>query len=195
MTLVAIDFETANEQRSSPCAVGLAWFEGGQLVNAEHYMIRPPEMRFSAFNTAIHGISAGDVMDAPEFPELFETLIPLLQGARLVAHNAAFDMSVIRATCDRYAMAYPETEYLCTLKAARIAWPDFASHKLDVLCRAFTIALKHHDAGSDAIACGHLGQRIAAETGAADFAEASSALGISNGVLRRDSYQPCSLRR
>ena len=29
---IAIDFETANEERGSACSVGLAWIEQGEIV-------------------------------------------------------------------------------------------------------------------------------------------------------------------
>ena len=32
MKVIALDFETANEQRSSPCSIGLAWIEDGQVA-------------------------------------------------------------------------------------------------------------------------------------------------------------------
>ena len=66
MKTIAIDFETANEQRSSACSVGLAWIEDGQVVRVEERFIRPKTMRFSSFNIAIHGIRPEHVEDAGE---------------------------------------------------------------------------------------------------------------------------------
>jgi len=50
---IAIDFETANEQRGSACSVGLAWIEDGQVTRVEERLIRPRDMRFSGMNIAI----------------------------------------------------------------------------------------------------------------------------------------------
>ena len=58
MNFVAIDFETANEQRASPCSIGVVVIQDGECVERFSRLIRPPECRFNAFNTAIHGISA-----------------------------------------------------------------------------------------------------------------------------------------
>ena len=69
MKLVAVDFETANEKRASPCAAGLAWIENNRVVDVEEHLIRPPGMRFRGFNISIHGIRPEDVEDAPEFPD------------------------------------------------------------------------------------------------------------------------------
>ena len=37
MTVLALDFETANERRDSACAVGLAWIAGGRVVRRESH--------------------------------------------------------------------------------------------------------------------------------------------------------------
>ena len=193
--LIAIDFETANEQRASPCAVGLSYIENGAVTQTEAFLIRPPEMRFSRFNIAVHGITPQDVADAPEWPELLEGLAPKLDGAALIAHNASFDMSVLRATCAWYGLDCPEIAYLCTVKGAQSAWRHIGSARLNVLCEHFGIALKHHDAGSDAEACARLAILLAEHAGEADYLAAAPKLGISVGALRRDGYAPCSLKR
>ena len=56
--VVALDFETANEERGSACAVGLAWIDGLRVVRVEERLIRPEPFRFSPFNTQVHGIAA-----------------------------------------------------------------------------------------------------------------------------------------
>ena len=61
MHAVAIDFETANEQRASPCSIGLAWINDGVIAAVEHHYIRPPGMRFASFNIAFHGIGPEQV--------------------------------------------------------------------------------------------------------------------------------------
>lgn len=193
--LVAIDFETANEQRASPCAVGLSYIEDGEVTQTEAFLIRPPEMRFSRFNIAVHGITPEDVRDAPEWPELLEGLAPKLEGAALIAHNAGFDMSVLRNTCAWYGLDCLEAAYLCTVKGAQSAWSHIGSAKLNVLCDHFGIALKHHDAGSDAEACARLAILLAEHAGEVDYLAAAPKLGLSVGALRRDGYAPCSLRR
>ena len=192
MRLVAIDFETANEQRGSPCAIGIAWIENGEIVGVEEQLIRPPEMRFNPVNINIHGIRPEDVESAPEFPEVLERLAERLNGCVAIAHNAAFDMSVVRASCDAYGIAYPAFEYLCTMKAAQVAWPELGTAKLNHLCTHFGIELEHHKAGSDAYGCGMLSFQVAHAAECGDFVEASSKLGLSRGRLGGSTYRPCS---
>ncbi|MFM2044366.1 MAG: hypothetical protein RLY86_2942, partial [Pseudomonadota bacterium] len=72
--LVAIDFETANEQRASACAIGVSRVEGGRVVWTREVLIRPPELRFTPFTIAVHGIRPEHVAHAPEFPEVWAAL-------------------------------------------------------------------------------------------------------------------------
>ena len=192
MKLAAIDFETANEHRGSPCSVGVAWIEDGRIIDVEHRYIRPPEMRFNGFNIGIHGIRPETVEDAPEFPELWEEFADRLQGNVVLAHNASFDMSVIRATCEIYNMPFPQFSYLCTMKGAQRNWPQIGSAKLNRVCEFLGIDLIHHDAAEDARACAEVSIRIAESKEVPSFFEAAPLLQISPGLLDQTGYRPCS---
>ncbi|ALX48814.1 3'-5' exonuclease [Lentibacillus amyloliquefaciens] len=154
MQFVSIDFETANEKRSSPCAIGIAVVDGGQIVD-EYYSLINPMTHFSPFNQRIHGITEDDTADAPTFAELWETLESYLSNKLVVAHNASFDMSVIRHTLDQFNLTYPEMDYLCTANISRRVWPELANHKLNTVASHHGIQFKHHHALEDA--------RVAAE--------------------------------
>src|SRR5258708_29940155 len=108
MEFVAIDFETANEMRCSPCAFAAAIVSNGELIAKHSWLIRPKELRFDPYNTWIHGITEDDVADAPEFNELWdETFRPILEcGSVVIAHNASFDMSVLRHTLLEYGIPF-----------------------------------------------------------------------------------------
>ena len=192
MKLAAIDFETANEQRGSPCSIGVAWIENGRIVDVEHHYIRPPEMRFNGINIGIHGIHPEMVEDQPEFPKVLDALAERLQENVVLAHNASFDMSVIRATCEIYNLPCPRFKYLCTMKGAQQSWPEIGSAKLNRVCEYLGIDLIHHDAAEDARACAEVSIKIAELKRVANFYEAAPMLQISPGVLGRNGYQPCS---
>jgi DNA polymerase-3 subunit epsilon len=192
MRAVAIDFETANEQRASPCSIGLAWINDGAIESVEHHYIRPPGMRFASFNIAFHGIGPDHVRNAEEFPAVLAKLAPRLSGRTVLAHNAAFDMSVVRNTCDVYGLPYPEFDYLCTVKLARQSWPELTSGKLNDVCAHLGIQFKHHDAGEDAYACAALTLEAMKVTGATCFNTLSALTNVTLGRLNSDSYWPCS---
>ncbi len=151
MNFVAIDFETANNARDSACSVGLVRVVGGVIVETAMRMIQPPTREF--LYTYIHGLAWKDVAAAPSFGALWPTLAPMLEGAEfLAAHNAPFDKGVLAACCARYGLAPPVLPFQCTVKMARRAWNLYPT-KLSNVCEALGIALNHHEALSDAMAC------------------------------------------
>lgn len=192
MTIIAIDFETANEQRASACSVGLAWIEGDKVARVEERLIRPKEMRFSGFNIGIHGIHPEDVEDAPEFPDVMEEFAADFAGAVMIAHNAAFDMSVWRASADMYGLCYPAFDYLCTVKMARRVWPDLPSYKLNELGRHLCISFNHHNAADDARVCGEVALAAATDIGASSIDAVPKMIGMVPGKMFAGGYQPCS---
>ncbi|UJW74120.1 3'-5' exonuclease [Rhizobium sp. SL42] len=195
MKTIAIDFETANEERGSACSVGLAWIEEGRIVRVEERLIRPRSMRFSPFNVAIHGIRAEHVEDASAFPEVMDEFADDFAGATMIAHNAAFDFSVWRASLDDYRMAYPTFSYLCSVKMAQRVWPHLPSHKLNILAEHLGMRFVHHNAAEDAVVCAQASIVMAEEMGAARILDLAAMIGLTPGRLHATGYQACSVRK
>lgn len=193
MNLIALDFETANSLPGSACSFGVAVFRDGVLRQCAERLILPHESRrfIPPFYTSIHGIRMEDVADAPEFPYYAETLFSILESGLVLAHNAAFDMGVLRALCELYHLPRPDIRYLCTCKAARRFWPDSENYKLDTLCRRIGHAFQHHDAREDAAAAGLVYLSMFRESGCATYDEFSDSLGIRPGMLGKDMDSPC----
>jgi DNA polymerase-3 subunit epsilon len=156
MAVLAIDFETANENRSSPCALGLSWIERGEIVRREYRLIRPKQMRFGFFEARVHGLSSSDVEDAPEFPDVISEFLPDIQGGLLLAHNARFDVDVLCATLASYRITIPHFSFLCTHRIAVGVWPEQGSFKLSSLAQKLGISFKHHHASDDAYVCARI---------------------------------------
>jgi DNA polymerase III subunit epsilon len=153
-TFVAIDFETADYGRDSACAVAVVRVEGLAIVDRAHYYIRPPRSRFVF--SYLHGISWGDVVDAPTFGQLWPSLQEKLAGVEfLAAHNASFDRSVLHTCCERARLSAPAHTFQCTVQLARTVWNIYPT-KLPDVCRYLRIPLRHHDAASDAEACARI---------------------------------------
>lgn len=176
MTVLALDFETANERRDSACAVGLAWIEHGAVVRRETRLIRPSEMRFSPGNIRIHGILPADVRDAPEFPDAMAEFLPDLSRGLILAHNAPFDIGVLRASLAAYGLPVPGLAYLCTLQVARRVFPHPAGCGLGKVAARLGIRFAHHDAGEDAYACAEIALAAVREV------EADSVLGLTHAL-------------
>ncbi len=154
MNFVAIDFETANYQSDSACAVGLVKVVGGQIVDTAVHLIRPPTKEFVF--TYIHGLTWKDVAKADDFGRLWPKIEPLLDGAKFfAAHNASFDKGVLRSCCLTYGIPAPRLPFRCTVQMSRRAWSIYPT-KLSDVCKTLGIALNHHEALSDAMACAQI---------------------------------------
>ncbi|WP_026126568.1 exonuclease domain-containing protein [Nocardiopsis xinjiangensis] len=180
-TWTAIDFETANNDRGSACAVGLVRVSGGRVLERYSSLIRPPRAVdfFSARNTAVHGITAADVAQAPGWPEVHRDIVDFCAGSPLVAHNAAFDMGVLVRACAHSAMARPEWDYVCTLALSRRTWGQLADHKLPTVCAHIGHVLSaHHRADADAEAAAQVMLAAMAHHGTTSLLELSGASGL-----------------
>ena len=145
---VAIDFETANNSRSSACSVGLVVVEDNQIISEAVFLIQPPSKQF--LFTHIHGLTWDDVKNEPTFEELWPSLDEIIGGADyLVAHNAPFDKGVLNKCCEEYGIERPNLPFMCTVKLARSQW-GINPTKLNNVCEVLNIPLNHHEALSDA---------------------------------------------
>jgi DNA polymerase III epsilon subunit-like protein len=190
---VAIDFETANEHRGSPCAVALVAVQDNEIVQRYTTRIQPPPSvaYFSPFCVSLHGITAEDVRDAPTWPEALNQILRFVSGRPVVAHNAAFDLGVIRNACDETGMRWPDLTYACTLVIARRTWPllsyslpwvaDAAKHEL----------LDHHDPAADATAAAAIATAAQRIHGATTLAEMLDGLRVRFGHLSGENWSGC----
>lgn len=152
---VAFDVETPNRWNERMSAIGISVVEGG-TVTEEFYSLVDPEQSFDAFNTRLTGISEDSVREAPNFPELWPRIRPLMESGLLVAHNAVFDLGVLKKCLRAYGIEWrPYTRYLCTVQMGRRVLTG-RSHKLDELCAYYGIPLEHHNALSDSRACARI---------------------------------------
>ena len=151
MNFTALDFETANTNRASICSVGLVRVENGKIVKEIHQLINP-QTYFNFYNTVVHGITEFDVRNAPAFDDFYVEMLPYLEDI-VVAHNATFDISCLRATLSRYHIIPPDFEYLCTLCMSKKI-SGLKSRKLDALARYYGLGeFNHHNALADAKMC------------------------------------------
>src|SRR3546814_21140868 len=77
-------------------------------------------MRFAPMNIAIHGIQPHDFEHEPEFPGIWDELLPHLEATPLLlAHNAPFDIGVLRDVLTAYGLPWPSLRFPCPVKLAR----------------------------------------------------------------------------
>ncbi|GAA1465625.1 exonuclease domain-containing protein [Nocardiopsis exhalans] len=193
LTWTAIDFETANQDRGSVCAVGLVRVSEGRVVDRFSTLIRPPEAVsfFSRHNTAVHGITAADVTEAPTWEKVREQVVDFVQGGALVAHNAPFDMGALRQACAHTGQALPAFDYACTLALSRRTW-DLPDHRLPTVCAHVGHQItQHHRADADAEAAAHIMIAAMLRYGTSSLPELSRAAGLRLGRL--EAIQPVAV--
>ncbi|SCX28822.1 DNA polymerase-3 subunit epsilon [Ruminococcaceae bacterium P7] len=152
---IVFDVETPNRYNNRMSAIGIDVIEDGVIVN-EYYSLVNPEQPFDYFNTRLTGISKETVAGAPTFPALWGEIEPLMSSGLLVAHNAIFDMNVLKkCLCDYQINWKPYVRYTCTVQLGRRLQPG-VSHKLNDVCDRLGICLNHHQANSDSRACAEI---------------------------------------
>lgn len=160
---IALDVETANEEYSSICQIGLAFVEGGDVVDTWGSYV-DPETHFS--NTWLHGIDKSTVRGSPTYPELFETVAEKLNNQRVI-HHTHFDRSALSQVAEKYRLPKFNCEMVDSSRIARRGNSIHlrSGYGLDKLCNYYGVAtLKRHDAVADAEITARLLLRILSET-------------------------------
>ena len=158
----AIDFETANEQPSSVCSVGVVIVRGGEVTESFYSLIRPEPEYYRWFCSQVHGLGPEDTENAPVFPQVWERVVPLVEGLPLVAHNSRFDEGCLKAAFRLYGMDYSDYEFRDTLAASRQHFGrTLPNHQLQTVAAACGFDLRnHHHALADAEACARIALKI-----------------------------------
>lgn len=150
----AIDFETANEQLSSVCSVGVVIVRNGLIADRLYSLIRPEPGYYCSGNIRVHGLTSKDTERAPIFPNVWGQVSPLLGNYPLVAHNKGFDESCLKAVFRTYQMDYPGYIFYCTLAESRRQLRHLPNHQLQTVAEdCGYILANHHHALADAEAC------------------------------------------
>lgn len=166
---IAIDFETANTRYDSACAVGIVGVADGEIV-ASCYSLLNPKSEFLPENVSIHGITESDVKDAPTFEEAWQEISLLFGHCAVLAHNAAFDMSVLKRTIPSWDAERLEFKYIDTVSLCR----DFVPGKKNLVHCAEELGIPlehHHNALEDATACAKIALTCIERAGAKNLGD------------------------
>ena len=157
----AIDFETANNERSSVCSVGVVIVRDGEIVDSFYSLIQPEPNNDNYWCQQVHGLCCADTDDAPVFPKVWAQIEQLIEGLPLVAHNSPFDEGCLKAVFRVYQMDYPDYRFYDTLCASRRKLRNLPNHQLQTVAAACGYCLEnHHHALADAEACARIAIEI-----------------------------------
>ena len=156
LDFLAFDFETADSKNTAPCSLGITVVKNGIVEYTHNYLINP-QCSFSAYSSRVHGLSMADVSNSPIFPAVWQEVSPLFSSLPVIAHNIAFDISVLEKSCDRYDLPIPQLTEYDTYSLAVELLPDATSYRLSALCAYFNIDLpREHHSGYDSAAAANL---------------------------------------
>jgi len=148
-SFTALDFETAHGKRWSICQVGLVRVENGVVAEELSILVQPPNNFYWNWFTNIHGIGPAQTATAQTFDIVWPQMESFIKNQEVVAHNGfSFDFPCLRQALEYYRLEIPEFTPHCTYKIYK--------DNLESLCLKHKIELNHHDALSDARACGEL---------------------------------------
>lgn len=109
-----------------------------------HYL--NPDRAIDEGARAVTGIEDDFLLDKPRFPEIAAEFLAFIEGAEVIAHNAAFDAGFIDAELARAGIENPRldahAQVLDTLVLAREKFPG-QRNSLDALCKRLGVDNSH----------------------------------------------------
>lgn len=151
--IAVLDFETMNEHMNSPCEVAISLIKDLSIIKTYSSYINPPNNKYSLQNSRIHKIPEEVILKAPKYPDIYQEIHYLLKESHLIiAHNAPFDISVIKNTNNYYGLPVPNFMYVDSINIFR-NFHAISSFKLENLCNLYDIDKeKLHSAKYDVLA-------------------------------------------
>ncbi len=150
---VVFDIETTGlrPKNDAITEIGAVKVSGGKVTEVFNTFVNP-ERPIPENIVHLTGITDAMVADAPTADKAVADFLKFAKGCVLVAHNAGFDTSFIKAAAKKYGLTF-DNAYVDTLELARTLVKDVKNHKLNTLTKHFGIKLEnHHRACDDAAA-------------------------------------------
>ncbi|MBB6635347.1 ATP-dependent DNA helicase DinG [Cohnella thailandensis] len=159
MIYAVLDFETTgtSPEQDEIIQVGLALIDDTGTIGEPFASYVKPSKPIPEWITKLTGIDDETVKDAPDIDEMLTALVPLLQDAVIVAHNAEFDVSFLQAALDKSGYLPFAGRVLDTVELSRLMFPSMPSYRLGALTQSLGIGHdRPHQADSDAVSTAEL---------------------------------------
>jgi len=139
-TFVVVDLETTggSPAGSQITEFGAVKVRGCQVLGEFQTLVRPATP-IPAFITVLTGITNAMVVQAPAISTVLPQFLEFARGSVLVAHNAGFDVSFLKAAARETGHPWPGFPVLDTVRLARqlVRKDEAPNHKLASLARLF----------------------------------------------------------
>ena len=158
---VAVDVEATglSPERDRLIEIGAVRMRGDQILDRLKTFV-DPEQTLPDKIVELTGITDEMLVGAPSEREAMTRFLEFCGDLPIVAHNANYDMGMLKASSRRLGLVFQPT-YVDTLGLAYDLLPQFTKRKLDVLAEYFELPdFAHHRAVDDAITCGLLYDRF-----------------------------------
>ena len=158
-----IDLETTGGNINSEriIEIGIVLHDGKHKIG-EYTTLINPEKEISGFISTFTGITNAMVKHAPKFVDVADTILELLEGKVIVAHNARFDYNFIKSEFRRINIPFIK-KHICTVQLSKKIFPKIKSYSLGNICKDLGIDIDNrHRAFGDAAATALLLEQLIA---------------------------------
>lgn len=146
---VFINFKTANLNKTSACQLVMIKVVRGKIIKSYSSLIKPYPNEFTFSH--IHGISSENVVSTPDFKILWADIVNFFsENTIVIAHNANFDINVLRSLITHYHLECPNFFYICSVKLFRKTY-NYPNNRLNALAHDNQIKFDYHDPLADVI--------------------------------------------
>lgn len=155
MEFVAVDIETTgfSHKYDSIISIGAVHIKEWEVV-AEFSELIHTTKKLKPEIIELTGITNETLKNARTYPIVLTEFIEFLGDRPFVAHNESFDYRFLNSKCEAKLGHTIRNPRICTVKQAKVKYPDLKNYKLNTLCRHLGIPnAKHHDALNDARVC------------------------------------------
>lgn len=136
LPMLVLDTETTglDVKNDRVLSVGAVRMVGERVFrNVTFHQLCNPNRPIPPATTRIHHITDDDVIDAPEFAEIWRNCLPLLEGTVMVGYNIPFDIAMLRRESRQAGIPWQEPPFLDILLLAVALIDDLENARLDGL--------------------------------------------------------------
>ena len=136
VTFVVFDTETTGFSPTTDRIVelGAVKFRNGEVVEEKSWLINPGR-KIPYWATKVHGITDEEVKNEPAFADIYPQFLEFISGSVLIAHNAKFDISFVKAEATRAGRELPANKVIDSLALFRKWYPKSSSHSVAAVAR------------------------------------------------------------
>ena len=158
---VVFDLETTglSFEHDAITEIGAAIYKDGKMEQRFQTFV-DPKRKLPQKIIELTGITDAMLEGAPQLEEAIPAFLEFCGGRPLAAHNADFDVSFVKAACQKLGLEFDPT-YLDTLVMAQGLLPGLNKYKLNVVADALSLPdFNHHRAVDDAMTVGYMLERF-----------------------------------